>query len=389
MNDKELKELDKEKIVGTYARFDLALEKGSGAVASDFDGNEYVDFTSGIGVSSLGYCDEEWVRAVSKQAATLQHTSNLFFTRPQVELAQKLTERTGMSKVFFANSGAEANECAIKAARKYGNSRSGNTEHEIITLENAFHGRTMATITATGQEVFHKDFFPFVEGFKYCEANNKDMLHSLVTEKTCAVMVELIQGEGGVMVMDEDFIREAEKICREKDILFIVDEVQTGIGRTGTLFACEQFGVHPDIVTFAKGIGGGLPLGGALFNEKTKDILGPGDHGTTFGGNPVACAGANVVMDRIDEDFLSEVRKKGGYLRAELAKISGVKDISGLGMMIGFKVEGRESIDVVKECMKKGLMMLTAKDKVRLLPPLSITKDEIDRGLAVLRSVVE
>ncbi|MDD5986803.1 MAG: aspartate aminotransferase family protein [Eubacteriales bacterium] len=386
MND--IKKIDAEKIAHTYGRFDLALKEGQGAIAKDFDGREYVDFTSGIGVTSLGYCDPDWVEAVSKQAARLQHTSNLFYTEPQVRLAEALTERTGMARVFFANSGAEANECAIKTARKYGNTRSGNIEHEIVTLENAFHGRTMATITATGQKVFHKDFYPFVEGFSYCKANDKDMLHALVTDKTCAIMMELVQGEGGVLVIDQDFVKEAETICREKDILLIIDEVQTGIGRTGTFFAYEQYGIHPDLVTFAKGIGGGLPLGGVLFNERTKDVLTYGDHGTTFGGNPVVCAGANVVMNKLDESFLQQVSSKGAYLREQLAAIPGVEDISGLGLMIGFRVAGRASADVVKDCMKKGLMMLTAKDKVRLLPPLTITKEEMDRGLAVLRSAL-
>lgn len=385
---KDIKQLDGEKIVRTYSRFDLVLKEGKGAMATDEDGNQLVDFTSGIGVTALGYCDDDWVKAVANQAATLQHTSNLYYTEPQVRLADTLTWRTGMQKVFFANSGAEANECAIKAARKYGNARSNNTCHDIITLENSFHGRTMATITATGQQVFHKDFFPFAEGFRYCKANDTNGLQRLVDENVCAIMLELVQGEGGVLVMDKDFVRQAAAICKENDLLLIIDEVQTGIGRTGTLFCYEQFGIEPDMVTFAKGIGGGLPLGGTLFNEKTADILTAGDHGTTFGGNPVACAGGNVIMEKVDDALLQQVKEKGAYIRNFLEALPAVKDVSGLGLMIGFRVDDIEASQVVKQAISAGLMMLTAKDKVRLLPPLTITKEELDRGLAILKKVI-
>lgn len=383
-----IKQLDGEKIINTYSRFDLVLKAGKGAIATDENGKQLVDFTSGIGVTALGYCDDDWVEVVAAQAATLQHTSNLYYTEPQVRLADALTSRSGMKKVFFANSGAEANECAIKAARKYGNSRSNNTCHDIITLENSFHGRTMATITATGQQVFHKDFFPFAEGFRYCKANDVQGLHQLLDEDVCAIMLELVQGEGGVLVMDKEFVQEAAKICRENGLLLIIDEVQTGIGRTGTLFCYEQFGIEPDMVTFAKGIGGGLPLGGTLFNEKTANILTAGDHGTTFGGNPIVCAGGNVIMKKIDEELLQQVQEKGAYIRNFLEALPSVKDVSGIGLMLGFRVENREASQVVKEAIPVGLMMLTAKDKVRLLPPLTITKEEIDKGLSILKEIL-
>lgn len=384
----DLKSKDKQYIVNSYGRFDKAIIQGKGAVCTDIEGNELIDFTSGIGVNCLGFCDDEWVKAVSEQAGRLQHISNLFYTEPMIELAEKLTKRAGMSKVFFANSGAEANECAIKAARKYGNTRSDNKKNRIITLDNAFHGRTMATITATGQEKYHKDFYPFVSGFEYCEPNNIDALKKLVTPETCAIMLEIIQGEGGLLVMEKDFVKAAEKLCAENDMLLIIDEVQTGIGRTGTFFAFQQYDINPDIVSFAKGIGGGLPLGGALFNEKTDSVLTAGDHGTTYGGNPVACAGAGVVMKKMTEEFLADVRKKGDHIRETLKAIPDVYDISGLGMMIGFKVKDREALDVVKAGMEKGLLTLTAKDKIRLLPPLAISMDELDRGLEIIKKII-
>ncbi|MGI6722655.1 MAG: aspartate aminotransferase family protein [Anaerovoracaceae bacterium] len=384
----DLKQTDKDCIVNSYGRFDVAIKEGKGARCYDFDGKEYLDFTSGIGVNCLGFADTQWADAISGQAHKLQHTSNLYYTEPMIKLAASLTGRAGMSKVFFANSGAEANECAIKAARKYGNSKSDNRKNRIITLENAFHGRTMATITATGQEHYHKDFYPFVSGFDYCEANNIAALKDMVSEETCAIMIELVQGEGGVIVIDKEFAKAAEKLCRENDMLLIIDEVQTGIGRTGTFFTYMQYGIEPDIVTFAKGIGGGLPLSGALFNKKTDHILTNGDHGTTFGGNPVVCAGANVVMERISDSFLDEVKQKGAHIVDRLQKMPGVYDISGLGMMLGFKVKDREAGDVVKAGIANGILMLTAKDKVRLLPPLAITDEELDAGLDIIEKTV-
>lgn len=384
----ELKKADAEHIVGTYARFDVAIEKGKNATCWDYDGKSYVDLTSGIGVNSLGFADEEWSGVVAAQAQTLQHASNLYYTAPMVELATALSSRTGMSKVFFANSGAEANECAIKAARKYGNTRSENKRNTIITLENGFHGRTVATITATGQEHYHTNFYPFAGGFAYCPAGDVEALSALVDDTTCAVMLELIQGEGGVIPVDPEFVRAAEQLCRERDMLLIIDEIQTGIGRTGTLFCYEQYGVSPDIVTFAKGIASGLPLGGALFNERTKDILEAGDHGTTFGANPVATAAGCVVLDRLTDDFLAEVVNKGRKIRELLDHMPQVYDVSGLGLMLGFKVKDREAADVVRQGMDYGLLMLTAKDKVRLLPPLTISEEELDRALTLLWEIL-
>lgn len=388
MNSSEIKKLDGEKIVSTYSRYDMVADKGKGAECISVDGKKYIDFTSGIGVNCLGFCDESWVKAVTAQLGKLQHVSNLFYTEPQVKVADMLTERTGMSKVFFGNSGAEANEAAIKTARKYGTANKSNKANVIVTLENSFHGRTMATITATGQENYHKYFTPFLEGFRYCRANDIKQLKDLAKEDVCAIMMEMIQGEGGVMNLDEEFVKTAYDICKEKDILFIVDEVQTGIGRTGRFFAYEYFGVKPDIVTFAKGIGGGLPIGGALFSEKCCNVLTPGSHGTTYGGNPVACAGAVEVLKRIDDKFLEEVKNKGDYFVDKLTEIPGIKSVSGMGLMLGVELEGKKASEVVSKALSEGLMILTAKDKVRLLPPLTITYDEIDKGIDILKKVL-
>lgn len=388
MNKEEIKKLDQEKIVGTYSRYDMVADHGKGAKCVSVDGKEYIDFTAGIGVNCLGFCDDGWVEAVTAQLKKLQHVSNLFYSEPQVKAADLLTKRTGLKKVFFGNSGAEANEAAIKTARKYGTTQRGVHVNKIISLANSFHGRTMATITATGQEKYHKFFTPFLEGFKYCEANNIEQLKSLVDDDTCAIMMEMVQGEGGVLDLDPAFVKAAEALCHEHDLVFIVDEVQTGIGRTGKLFAYEYFDVVPDIVTFAKGIGGGLPIGGVLFGEKCCDVLKPGDHGTTYGGNPVACAGAVEVLTRIDDAFLEEVQKKAAYLKEKLQELPHVTAVSGLGMMIGVSLEGKEAPEVVKKALEEGLMVLTAKDKVRLLPPLTITYDEIDQGIAILKKAL-
>ncbi|MDO4544863.1 MAG: aspartate aminotransferase family protein [Bacillota bacterium] len=388
MNSNEIKALDKGKIAGTYARYDMVAETGKGARCTDKDGKEYIDFTAGIGVNSLGFCDDGWIQAVTAQLNKLQHVSNLFYTEPQAEVAKILTERTGMAKVFFGNSGAEANEAAIKTARKYGTTKKGSSAGKIITLENSFHGRTMAAITATGQEHYHKYFTPFLEGFDYCPVNDAGKLEQLANNDTCAIMMELIQGEGGVLNLDEGFVKTAEEICRSKNILLIVDEVQTGIGRSGTLFAYEQFGIEPDIITFAKGIGGGLPIGGTLFSEKCCDILEAGDHGTTYGGNPVACAGALEVLRRMDENFLQEVREKGRYLKERLLRLPQVTEVSGMGLMLGIALKEREAADVVAKALKEGLMILTAKDRVRLLPPLTITYDELDEGIQRLKKAL-
>lgn len=388
MNSNEIKKLDSEKIVATYGRYDLVADSGKGAICRSVDGKEYIDFTAGIGVNCLGFCDDGWVEAVTAQLKKLQHVSNLYYTEPQVKVASMLTERTGMNKVFFGNSGAEANEAAIKTARKYGSVNKGIEKNRIITLNNSFHGRTMATITATGQEGYHKFFTPFLDGFDYCDANDIDQLKELVSDDTCAIMMEMIQGEGGVLNLDAGFVKAVESICAEKDILFIADEVQTGIGRTGKLFAYEYFGVKPDIVTFAKGIGGGLPIGGALFSEKCCDVLEPGNHGTTYGGNPVACAGAVEVLTRIDDAFLEDVTKKGEYLREKLLDIPQVKSVSGMGLMLGAEIEDKEAGQVVKDALEMGLMILTAKDRVRMLPPLTITYDELDAGLEMLKKAL-
>lgn len=388
MNSNEIKTLDKEKIVGTYGRYDMAADHGHGARCVSADGAGYIDFTSGIGVNSLGFCDEKWVAAVTEQLGKLQHVSNLFYTEPQVKVADTLTSRTGLKKVFFGNSGAEANEAAIKTARKYGNTVKGEGANQIITLNNSFHGRTMATITATGQEHYHHFFDPFVGGFKYCDANDTAALEKLADDSVCAIMMEMIQGEGGVVPLDREFVKAAEKICREKDILLIIDEVQTGIGRTGKLFAYEYFDVKPDIVTFAKGIGGGLPIGGTLFGEKCCDVLQPGDHGTTYGGNPVACAGALAVLERIDDDFLKEVEEKGAYMKEKILGFKGVKGVTGMGLMMGISIEG-DAAETVKKALKNGLMSLTAKDKIRLLPPLTIEYGDIDKGLAILEDALK
>ena len=389
MNKTEIQTYDKEKIVGTYNRFDLVIDHGKGARCVSVDGKEYIDFTSGIGVNCLGYCDDGWVKAVTDQAAKLQHCSNLFYSEPQVKAAKLLTEKTGMNKVFFGNSGAEANEASIKTARKYGTTQKGEKCNKIISLVNSFHGRTIATVTATGQDKYHKYFTPFLDGFLYCPANDIDALKSLVSDEVCAIMIEMVQGEGGVLNLDADFVKAVESICHENDIIFIADEVQTGIGRTGKFFAYENFGVQPDIVSFAKGIGGGLPIGGALFGEKTCDVLKPGDHGTTYGGNPIATAGAVEVLSRIDDAFLEEVAKKGEYMKSKLLASPKVSEVSGMGLMLGVAVEGKEASDIVKEALANGLMALTAKDKIRLLPPLTITYDEIDAGLDILIKAIE
>lgn len=388
MNKTEIQKLDQEKIVGTYSRYDMVADHGKGAKCVSVDGKEYIDFTAGIGVNCLGFCDDGWVEAVTAQLKKLQHVSNLFYSEPQVKAADLLTKKTGLKKVFFGNSGAEANEAAIKTARKYGTTQRGDHVNKIISLANSFHGRTMATITATGQEKYHKFFTPFLEGFKYCEANNIEQLKSLVDDDVCAIMMEMVQGEGGVLDLDPAFVKAAEELCHEHDLVFIVDEVQTGIGRTGKLFAYEYFDVTPDIVTFAKGIGGGLPIGGVLMGEKCCDVLKPGDHGTTYGGNPVACAGAVEVLTRIDDAFLEEVQKKSAYLKEKLQALPHVTAVSGLGMMLGVSLDGKEAGEVVKKALEEGLMVLTAKDKVRLLPPLTITYDEIDQGIEILKKAL-
>lgn len=321
MDNKKIKELDNENIMHTYGRYDVCLTKGKGVYAYDDNGKKYIDVSSGIGVNSLGYCDDGWVKAVSEQAGTIQHISNYYYNKVAGVLAEKLTKATGLSKVFFGNSGAEANECAIKVARKYSFDKYGRGRDRIITLVNSFHGRTIATLSATGQDVFHNYFFPFVDGFDNAIANDIESLKDTITDKTCAVMLETVQGEGGVNILDSEYLQQVRKICDEKDILLIVDEVQTGVCRTGKLYGYMHSGIKPDVVTSAKGLGGGLPIGICMVNDKLKDVMGPSTHGTTFGSNPVVCAGANYIIDTVNTpEFIEEVNKKGTYFKEKLEK---------------------------------------------------------------------
>lgn len=375
-------------VAHTYARYHLCIEKGEGVYVYDDANNKYIDFTSGIGVNSLGYANKEWCEAINKQACTLAHISNLYYTEPMLSLAKKLCMQSGMSKVFFANSGAEANEGAIKIARKYANTKYNKQRSEIITLINSFHGRTMETLSATGQDTFHQHFFPFPEGFKHVKANDIQDLHAQVNEKTAAIMIEIVQGEGGVIALDKAFVTEIQKLCDEKDLLLIVDEVQTGIGRCGKLFAYEHYDLHPDLVTSAKGLGNGLPIGAVLIAKKCEDVLQYGDHGTTFGGNPIACAGANIVIDKMTPAFIRMVEEKGQYIKARLERMPRVKKVNGLGMMIGVELDNIPTKDLVNACIRKGALFLTAKDNLRLLPPLIMSKQEINEGLDILEEVL-
>lgn len=389
MTFEEIKNSEQQHLMHTYGRFQVALVNGKGAVAYDTEGKEYIDFTSGIGVNALGYADEGWVKAVSEQANKIQHISNLYYSPLQTAVAEKLCELSKFDKVFLCNSGAEANECAIKLARKYSFDKYGNTgRNKIVTLVNSFHGRTMATLTATGQDAMHNYFFPFVDGFVYAEANNIDSLKSVIDDSVCAVFIELIQGEGGVRPLSEEFVKETEKICKEKDLVFMVDEVQTGISRTGAFYCFQKYGVQPDVVTSAKGLGGGLPIGACLCNQKLADVFSAGTHGTTFGGNPVACAGALEILNRVSsEEFLKQVEEKGEYIRNKLLTIKGIKEVRGMGMMIGIVTEKDNAKKIANDCVANGLLVLTAKTLLRFLPPLTITYEEIDKGLTILEKV--
>lgn len=382
------KELDNEYVAHTYGRFDVVLKAGKGSTLYDENGKKYIDFGSGIGVTAFGIGDEEWKKAVTDQLDKLQHVSNLYYTAPCAELARMLCEKSGMKKVFFSNSGAEANEGAIKYARKYSFDKYGKGRSTIITLENSFHGRTIATLTATGQDSFHNYFYPFVEGFKYCPANDIDALKGMATDDVCAIMFECIQGEGGVNNLDYDFVKAIERLSREKDILIVVDEVQTGNGRTGKYFAYQNFDILPDIVSTAKGIAGGLPMGAVLFGEKLTDTVSIGSHGSTFGANPVCAAGACSIVSRIDDAFLEDVRKKSEYIKEYLLGVNGVKSVSGMGLMLGIEVQ-KDAKEIVNECLKNGLLVLTAKTKIRLLPALNISQAELDEGLKILKEVIE
>lgn len=377
-------------IMHSYGRYDLVMESGEQEVSVDENGKKYIDFGSGIGVNSLGYCNDEWVEAVCNQAKKIQHTSNYYYTKVQADFAKSLCKTTGYTDMFFGNSGAEANECAIKIARKYSFDKYGKGRHNIITLTNSFHGRTLCTLSATGQDVFHNYFFPFVEGFVNVEANNIADLHEKLDDTVCAVMFEYIQGEGGVCALDKAFVDEIFKLCAEKDVLTIADEVQTGVGRTGKFLCGEHFGHKTDLTTLAKGLAGGVPIGVCLSGEKCANVLTPGTHGSTFGGNPLACAGGLAVLNKVNsEGFLDEVSKKGDYIREKLAKCSEVQSVSGIGLMIGIELKTKKAADIAKACLENGLLVLTAKTKVRLLPPLTITYDELNEGLDILIGLLE
>ncbi|WP_276797390.1 acetylornithine/succinylornithine family transaminase [Ruminococcus champanellensis] len=373
-------------VMQTYDRLPLVMESGSGRTCTDEDGKRYLDFGSGIGTNSLGYCDPAWADAVCAQVRSMQHTSNYYYTKVQADFAERLCQITGYKRVFFGNSGAEANECAIKLARKYSFDKYGAGRNVIITLRNSFHGRTMATLSATGQDCFHNYFFPFPEGFVYAEANDIDDLLKKMHNNVCAVMLEYIQGEGGVVPLDSKYVDQLYDFCAKRDILVIADEVQTGVGRTGTFLAGEQYAKKADITTLAKGLGGGLPIGACLANGKCADVLTKGMHGSTFGGNPVVCAGGLAVLEQVAKpDFLAQVLAKGAHIRAALRDCEEVTEITGLGLMLGLTLKTKQAADVKQAAFQRGLLVLTAKDKVRLLPPLNITIGELDSGLAILK----
>ncbi len=383
----DLKAIDRQYVANTYARFPVELVSGKGSLVYDETGKEYIDMGSGIGVTAFGLADEIWKQAVTEQLGKLQHMSNLYYTEPCARLAQLLCQRTGMKKVFFCNSGAEANECIIKAARKYAAEKKGPEHTTIVTLENSFHGRTLTTLAATGQDHYHELFQPLTPGFVHAPAGDLEALKAIALEnKAAGVLIECIQGEGGVNCLSGDFIRGVEAFCKAEDILFMVDEVQTGNGRTGKLYAYQNFGVEPDLVSTAKGLGGGLPLGAALLGEKAEFVLGSGDHGSTFGGNPVCCAGAISVLERLDEDFLAEVQRKGALARAALEGAEGIEAVTGLGLMIGIKPAHKAAGDVVKACIEDGVLCLTAKDKIRLLPALNIPEELLLKAIEVVKA---
>ncbi|MBQ7289154.1 MAG: aspartate aminotransferase family protein [Clostridia bacterium] len=381
----ELANRDKSFIANTYNRFPVEIVSGKGSTVYDTNGKAYIDLGSGIGVTAFGIADKRWIDAVTKQINLVQHTSNLYYTQPCVTLAEMLCQKTNMRKVFFANSGAEANECAIKVARKYAADKKGNEYNVIVTIENSFHGRTLTTLSATGQSHYHELFNPLTPGFVHTPANDISALYKTVEgNKVAGIMFECIQGEGGVKNLDAAYIKEIEKIAKEKDIVVIVDEVQTGNGRTGKMYAYMHYGIQPDVVTTAKGLGGGLPIGAAILSEKVEGVLGFGDHGSTYGGNPVACAAAVSVIERIDNTLLNEVTAKGEYIKNEFAGLTGVESVSGMGLMVGIKTV-KPAADVVKACMEKGVLCLTAKDKVRLLPALNIPWDDLKKAVDIIK----
>jgi len=391
MTLEELKALDEQYVMNSYGRFPAAIDHGKGATVWDTAGKEYIDFTAGIGVTSLGHANEGWVKAVSDQASKLAHISNLYYAEPYIKVAQKLCTRTGMSNVMFGNSGAEANEAMIKLARKYSFDKYGKGRGTIITLHNSFHGRTITTLAATGQDKFHNYFFPFTEGFRYADANDIDSVEAVAGHDVCGVMFELIQGEGGVLPLDKEFVQKVADLCAKRDWLLLIDEVQTGVGRTGSLFAFQQYDIQPDVVSFAKGIAGGLPFGGIMANEKCRNVFAPGTHGTTFGGNPVAAAAACYVLDTIDDEFLAEVKVKGDYLRGriEAMDIPCLGATRGMGLMIGIEVKGdKTNKELASKLLEHGLLCLTAGPGLRLLPPLVVSQEEMDKGLAILKEAL-
>ena len=391
MTSQEIKSLTNQYVMNTYGRFDVAIDHGKGAKLYSPEGKEYIDFTSGIGVCDLGYGNEPWAQAAFAQAKKVGHTSNLFYTEPCARLAEKLCKRTSMSNVFFANGGGEANEGMIKLARKYSFDKYGKGRATIIPLKNSFHGRTLATLTATGQDQFHNYFFPFVEGFQFAEANNLDSLKAVAGDDTCAVMMELVQGEGGVLPLDKEYVQAVAKLCAEKDWLLLVDEVQTGVGRTGSLFAFQQYGILPDVCSFAKGIAGGLPMSGILANEKCRNVLPPGTHATTFGANPVCGAAGLVVQDVLTDEFLAQVQEKGAYLRTQIEALHlpCFGKTRGMGLMIGIEMaEGYQNGEIAGKLVEAGLLVLTAGPGMRLLPPLVITKEEMDAGVAIMKKTL-
>lgn len=391
MTNSELMALDGQVVMQTYGRFPVTIARGEGAHFWDLEGRRYVDFTSGIGVNSLGSCHPAWIAAIEAQIHKFGHTSNLFYTEPCVRLAQTLTARTGMANAFFANGGGEANEGMIKLARKYSFDKYGAGRSNIVTLRQSFHGRTVTTLAATGQDVFHNYFFPFTEGFRYAEPDDLGSVRAAAGTDSCAVMLELIQGEGGVRPLDADFVRAVAAFCRERDLLLLIDEVQTGVGRTGSLFAFQQYGILPDVCSFAKGIAGGLPMSGILANEKCRKVLTPGTHATTFGGNPVCAAAALAVLDTLDTATLNQVTDKGFYLREQIEALGSpyVRDVRGMGLMVGVGIQGITHAEAAAKLREAGLLCLTAgSDTLRLLPPLTITKAELDEGLAIMKKVL-
>jgi len=391
MTSEEIKALDEQYVMHTYSRYPFVIDHGRGATVWDTEGKEYIDFTSGIGVCSLGYAHPAWMEAVAAQASKLGHISNLFYAEPYAKAAQKLCQRAGMSNVMFGNSGAEGNEGMIKLARKWSFDKYGKGRGTIITLRKSFHGRTITTLAATGQDVFHNYFFPFTEGFRYADANDLDSVEGVAGHDVCAVMMELVQGEGGVLPLDKEFVQGVAELCAKRDWLLLIDEVQTGVGRTGTLFAFQQYGIQPDAVSFAKGIAGGLPFGGVMASEKCREVFTPGTHGSTFGGNPVGAAAACLVLDTIDGGFLDQVKEKGEYLRGQIEAL-GVPCLGktrGLGLMIGVEVKGeRTNKELASKLVESGLLVLTAGPDLRLLPPLVITKEEMDKGLAIMKEAL-